>query len=67
MAMQVLVENGADVNITDDNGYTALSYLGKNWISILYLYLSFIFTDRKWLNDFDWGKNNIANFLYKGF
>ena len=30
MAFQVLIENGANVNITDDNGYTALSYLGKN-------------------------------------
>ena len=30
IAMQVLIDNGADVNIVDNNGYTALSWVGKN-------------------------------------
>ena len=48
IAMQVLLDNGANVNIQDDIGYTALSVAGKNWISTIKQFVSMIyFTNRK--------------------
>ena len=51
IAMKVLLDNGANVNIQDDIGYTALSVAGKNWISTIKQWSKFVsmiyFTNRK--------------------
>ena len=42
IAMKVLLDNGANVNIQDDIGYTALSVAGKNWISTIKQWSKFV-------------------------